>query len=123
MKLINRNLNIWNKFKSNKRNKFSLYIFSFIFIFSLFAEVISNDKPIVMSIDSELYYPILFEYSDKSFGGDFDTEANYKDDFMMNKLLIDIIVSILITLHLIPLHHLFITILGQMIGEETCWQD
>tara|TARA_B100000902_G_C27198231_1_gene857608 strand:- start:85 stop:1107 length:1023 start_codon:yes stop_codon:yes gene_type:complete len=89
MKLINRNLNIWNKFKSNKRNKFSLYIFSFIFIFSLFAEVISNDKPIVMSIDSELYYPILFEYSDKSFGGDFDTEANYKDDFMMNKLLID----------------------------------
>ena len=89
MKVINRNLDIWNKFKSNKRNKFSLYIFSFIFIFSLFAEVISNDKPIVMSIDSELYYPILFEYSDKSFGGDFDTEANYKDDFMMNKLLID----------------------------------
>jgi microcin C transport system permease protein len=86
MKIINRNINIWNKFKSSNRNKFSLYIFSFIFLFSLFAEVISNDKPIVMNIDNQLYYPILFKYSDKTFGGYFDTEANYKDNFMTSKI-------------------------------------
>ena len=44
----------WVKFLKNKRNKYSLFIFGFIFILSLFAEVLSNDKPIIMSIDSKL---------------------------------------------------------------------
>ena len=72
----------WDRFKSNKRNLYSLYIFSFIFILSLFAEVISNDKPIIMSIDDKIYIPILISYPETEFGGIFDTEANYKDTFM-----------------------------------------
>ena len=72
----------WDRFKSNRRNLYSLYIFSFIFILSLFAEVISNDKPIMMSIDDKIYIPILISYPETEFGGIFDTEANYKDTFM-----------------------------------------
>ena len=72
----------WDRFKSNRRNLYSLYIFSFIFILSLFAEVISNDKPIIMSIDDKIYIPILISYPETEFGGIFDTEANYKDSFM-----------------------------------------
>ena len=72
----------WDRFKSNRRNLYSLYIFSFIFIISLFAEVISNDKPIMMSIDDKIYIPILISYPETEFGGVFDTEANYKDSFM-----------------------------------------
>ena len=86
MNKLNKYSSYWIKFLENKRNKYSLFIFSFIFILSLFAEVISNDKPLVMNIDDKLYFPILMTYSDKHFGGYFDTEADYKDDFMTRKL-------------------------------------
>ena len=75
----------WDRFKSNRRNLYSLYIFSFIFILSLFAEVISNDKPIIMSIDDNIYIPILISYPETEFGGVFDTEADYKDEFMSQR--------------------------------------
>ena len=82
IKKINKYSLFWDRFKSNRRNLYSLYIFSFIFILSLFAEVISNDKPIMMSIDDKIYIPILISYPETEFGGIFDTEANYKDTFM-----------------------------------------
>ena len=72
----------WSRFKSNKRNLYSFYIFSFVFILSLFAEVISNDKPIIMSINNNIYAPIFISYPETEFGGTFDTEANYKEEFM-----------------------------------------
>ena len=73
---------IWVKFKSSKRNLYSLYIFSFIFLLSVFAELISNDKPILMMIDDKIYFPLVLEYKETHFGGVFETEADYKDDFM-----------------------------------------
>ena len=76
----------WIKFLNNKRNKYSLFLFSFFFILSLFAEILSNDKPIMMSIDDELYFPIVIVYTDKHFNGYFDTEADYKDNFMTEKM-------------------------------------
>lgn len=75
---------IWTKFKSSKRNLYSLYIFSFIFVLSIFAEVISNDKPILMMIDDKLYYPLVIDYKETHFGGIFETEADYKDNFMQD---------------------------------------
>ena len=54
MNKLNKYSSYWIKFLENKRNKYSLFIFSFIFILSLFAEVISNDKPLVMNIDDKL---------------------------------------------------------------------
>lgn len=72
----------WRRFKANKRGYFSLWIFGILFILSLFAEVISNDKPLLISYQGELYSPILFTYTEKTFGGDFETEADYIDPYV-----------------------------------------
>ena len=78
--------NTWLKFKLNRRNLFSLYIFLFLFILSLFAEFISNDKPLIMKLDNKIYVPIIFNYTDKELGGAFDTEADYKGHFITTKI-------------------------------------
>ena len=78
--------NFWEKFSTNKRNKYSLLIFIFFFVLSLFAEILSNDKPIVLSIDDKVYFPVFISYTDKQFGGFFDTEADYKDEFITSRL-------------------------------------
>ena len=61
--------NFWDKFLINKRNKYSLLIFIVLFALSLFAEIISNDKPIVLMMDDKIYFPIIISYTDKEFGG------------------------------------------------------
>ena len=76
----------WDKFLKNNRNKNSLYLFIILFVLSLFAEIISNDKPIILKMDDKIYFPILISYTDKEFGGYFDTEADYKDDFIASRL-------------------------------------
>ena len=63
------NSKMWLKFKSNKRSLFSLYIFIIFFSLSIFAEFISNDKPLVMNIDNQLYFPIIATYCEKELGG------------------------------------------------------
>ncbi len=73
-----------SRFRKNKRAFYSLIIFSLLFILSLFAEIIVNDKPIVLSYQDKLYFPIFFVYTEKEFGGFFDTEADYKDPFMLD---------------------------------------
>ena len=78
--------NLWNNYKSSKRNVYSLYIFSIIFFVTLFAELISNDKPLIMKVDNQIYAPIFFDYPETQFGGFFDTEADYKDKFMTDLL-------------------------------------
>ena len=83
---MNMSLSFWDKFLKNNRNKYSLYIFIILFVLSLFAEIISNDKPIILKMDDKIYFPILISYTDKEFGGYFDTEADYKDDFIASRL-------------------------------------
>ncbi len=78
--------NFWNSFLKNNRNKYSLLIFVALFTLSLFAEIISNDKPILLVMDDKIYVPILISYTDKEFGGYFDTEADYKDEFLTSRL-------------------------------------
>ena len=78
--------NLWNNYKTSKRNVYSLYIFSIIFFVTLFAELISNDKPLIMKVDNQIYAPIFFDYPETQFGGFFDTEADYKDKFMTDLL-------------------------------------
>ncbi|WP_419797854.1 MAG: ABC transporter permease [Terasakiella sp.] len=69
----------WQNFKTNKRGYWSLWIFLFLFVFSLFAELIANDKPLLISYEGELYTPFLKEYPETTFGGFFETEAEYRD--------------------------------------------
>jgi len=69
----------WTNFKRNRRALWSLWIFMILFGLSLFAEFLANDKPIVVSYRGELRMPIFNFYSERDFGGDFPTEAEYKD--------------------------------------------
>lgn len=69
----------WRNFKRNRRALWSLIIFSVLFGLSLFAEFIANDKPIVVSYRGELSMPVFKFYPETAFGGDFETEAVYRD--------------------------------------------
>lgn len=66
-------------FRSNARAFWSLVIFLILFTISLFAEFISNDKPLLVSYQDSLYFPIFQFYPETTFGGDFRTEAIYRD--------------------------------------------
>jgi microcin C transport system permease protein len=66
-------------FKRNRRATWSLMIFAILFGLSLFAEFIANDKPILVSYRGELRMPVFGFYSERDFGGDFQTEAKYGD--------------------------------------------
>ncbi|MCL3882068.1 ABC transporter permease [Marivita sp. GX14005] len=69
----------WNNFKRNRRAFWSLILFSVLFGLSLFAEFIANDKPILVQYRGEYYTPIFNFYAETEFGGDFRTEAAYRD--------------------------------------------
>ena len=72
----------WRRFKANKRGYFSLIIFGVVFILSLFAEGISNDKPFLVYYQDACYFPIFKVYPETTFGGDFETETDYQDPFI-----------------------------------------
>ena len=66
-------------FKANKRGYYSFIIFTALFIITLFAEFIANDKPFLVKYDGAYYMPIFKMYTEKQFGGEFETEADYRD--------------------------------------------
>jgi microcin C transport system permease protein len=68
----------WRNFKANKRGAVSAWIFIVVFIVSLFAEFLANDKPIVVYYDGDFYFPIFKVYPETDFGGEFRTEAAYR---------------------------------------------
>ena len=76
----------WLRFKKNRRGYVSLKIFVVLFVLSLFAEVWSNDKPIVVHFEDAYYFPIFKKYSESFFGGVFDTEADYNDPYVRDLL-------------------------------------
>jgi microcin C transport system permease protein len=69
----------WRNFKKNRRAYWSMWIFAVLFGLSLFAEFIANNKPIVVRFQGELFFPIFQFYPETTFGGDFRTEAVYRD--------------------------------------------
>ena len=62
----------WLRFKANRRGYVSLWVFTILFVISLFAEVLLNDKPLIVSYQNELFFPFLKAYPETVFGGDFD---------------------------------------------------
>ena len=69
-------------FKRNRRGFVSFWIFLVFFIVTLFAEVIANDKPLLVSFNGEFYTPAFVAYPETAFGGEFQTEADYRDEFV-----------------------------------------
>ncbi len=76
----------WRAFKNNRRGYFSLLIFLLLFVTSLFAEFLSNDKPLLVRYEGGLYFPLLKSYPETTFGGDFETEADYRDPYILDQL-------------------------------------
>ncbi len=73
----------WRNFRGNKRGFWSLWIFLAVFVVTLFAEFIANDKPLYVQFKGESYYPVFVTYPETTFGGDFETEAAYRDPFVI----------------------------------------
>ncbi|MCC5999440.1 MAG: ABC transporter permease [Pararhodobacter sp.] len=69
----------WRNFKANRRAFWSLIIFGTLYFLSLFAEFIANDRPILVSFRGELHYPIFQFYPETAFGGEFRTQAVFRD--------------------------------------------
>jgi microcin C transport system permease protein len=71
-------------FKANRRGYVSLHIFLVLFGLTLFAEFIANDRPFLIYYDGGIYLPFLHAYPETAFGGDFPTEADYTDPFVVD---------------------------------------
>ncbi|MDZ7641079.1 MAG: ABC transporter permease [Desulfurivibrio sp.] len=71
----------WRRFKAHKRGYYSLLLFIVLFGLSLFAEVLSNDRPLLVNYQGEWFFPLVVSYPETTFGGDFKTETDYHDPF------------------------------------------
>lgn len=69
-------------FRRNKRGWISLWLFLTLFVLSIFSEFIANDKPIFVFHQGKVFFPIIISYTEIEFGGDFETEADYRDPFL-----------------------------------------
>ncbi|MCY3812699.1 MAG: ABC transporter permease [Gammaproteobacteria bacterium] len=73
-----------NNFKANKRGYYSLWVFLALFGFSLLAELIANDKPIVLHMNGEIYFPVFELVTEEAIGGELPIEADYADPYVQN---------------------------------------
>lgn len=71
-----------DNFNANRRGVWSLRLFLLLFTLTLFAEFIANDEPIVVAYQKSLYFPIFVEYPETTFGGEFETLADYRDPYV-----------------------------------------
>ncbi len=72
------------QFKANKRGYWSLWIFIALILIAVFAEFIANDKPILVSYDGHLYAPVVQMIPETTYGGDFETETDYRDPYVQD---------------------------------------
>jgi microcin C transport system permease protein len=80
------NIRRWYNFKANRRGYWSLWLFLVLFVLSLFAEFIANDKPLFIHYDGKNYFPVIFTYPDTEFGDDLGTAADYRDPHLQTFL-------------------------------------
>ncbi|MFA7430104.1 MAG: ABC transporter permease [Rhodospirillaceae bacterium] len=71
-------------FRANRRGFWSLWLFLALFILTMLAEVIANDRPLMVSFDGEMYFPVAEFVPETAFGGDFATEAEYRDPYVQD---------------------------------------
>lgn len=76
----------WARFRRNRRGYWSLWLFLALFILSLGAELVANDKPLLVRYQGRFYSPLLFNYSETTFGGELATETDYRDPYIAQRL-------------------------------------
>jgi microcin C transport system permease protein len=76
----------WRRFRRNKLGFYSLVLFCTLVVLSLCAELVSNDRPLLVRYEGSYYFPMVKDYSEKTFGGDFDTTTDYLDPFIRERL-------------------------------------
>jgi len=76
----------WQRFRRNRLGYWSLVIFCGLVVLSLFAELISNERPMIVRYEGTTYFPMVKDYPEKTFGGDFDTTTDYLDPFIRERL-------------------------------------
>jgi len=74
-----------DNFRRNKRGTWSLIIFLALFVLSLFAEFIANDRPLIASYKGELLFPVFFDYPEEKFGG-FEAHADFRGSFVAEEV-------------------------------------
>jgi microcin C transport system permease protein len=74
--------NFFAKFKKNRRGYFSFLIFFALFFVTFFAELIANEKPLLVNFNGNFYFPIFNQISEKDFGGQFETTADFRDPYV-----------------------------------------
>ena len=72
----------WENFTRNRRGYWAMWVFLVLFLVSLFAEFIANDKPFLILMDGKAYFPAVVTYPETKFGGDFETAADFRDPFL-----------------------------------------
>ena len=86
----------WAQFRANKRGYWSLWIFLVLFILTLSANFIANNKPLLVMHNHQLYAPFLKSYPETAFGGEFETEADYRDPFVREAVAARVGVEVLV---------------------------
>lgn len=76
----------WQSFKAHRRGYWSLWIFSILFGLTLFSEFLANDKPIMVGYKSGLFFPVLRDYPETAFGGQFESNADYRDAYVREQI-------------------------------------
>ena len=72
----------YQNFRTNRRAVWSLWIFMTLFIIAMFAELVANDRPFLISYQGSYLSPLLTNYPETRFGGEFLTPADYKDPYV-----------------------------------------
>ncbi len=75
----------WQNFTANRRGFWSLWIFLVLFVITGLAELVANDRPLLVEYKGEFYYPIVVDYPEEVFGG-FLPVTNYRDPFVQDEI-------------------------------------
>ncbi|MBP7329612.1 MAG: ABC transporter permease [Alicycliphilus sp.] len=76
----------WRRFRANRLGFWSLVLFCTLVVISLAAELVSNDRPLIVRYQGQTYFPMLKDYPETTFGGDFQTPADYLDPYVRRRI-------------------------------------
>ena len=76
----------WQRFKRNRLGYWSLLLFCTLVVLSLFAELLSNDRPLVVRYEGRTYFPMVQELPETTFGGDFESATDYLDPYIRDRI-------------------------------------